>query len=73
MEGFKIPVLKDNILFNNLTIFDFESTCVPSDELKATQTTTWIGKLVPISVSISSNLIYEPVFLYNKEPQELNL
>ena len=71
MEGFKIPVSKDKALFNSLAIFDFLSTCVPSDELKATQTTSWIGKLVPISVSISSNLIYEPVFLYNKDPQKL--
>ena len=44
LEGFNIPVSKDNTLFNNLAIFDFESICVPSDELKATQTTTWIGK-----------------------------
>ena len=71
VEGFSIPVSKDNTLFNNLAIFDFESICVPSDELKATQTTTWIGKHVPISVSISSNLIDEPIFLYNKDPQKL--
>ena len=71
LEGFNIPVLKDNTLFNNLAIFDFESICVPSDELKATQTTTWIGKHVPISVSKSSNLIDEPIFLYNKDPQKL--
>ena len=71
LEGFNIPVSKDNTLFNNLAIFDFESICVPSDELKATQTTTWIGKHVPISVSISSNLIDEPIFLYNKDPQKL--
>ena len=71
LEGFNIPVSKDNTLINNLAIFDFESICVPSDELKATQTTTWIGKHVPISVSISSNLIDEPIFLYNKDPQKL--
>ena len=71
LEGFNIPVSKDNTLFNNLAIFHFESICVPSDELKATQTTTWIGKHVPISVSISSNLIDEPIFLYNKDPQKL--
>ena len=37
LEGFNIPVSKDNTLLNNLAIFDFESICVPSDELKATQ------------------------------------
>ena len=71
LEGFNIPVSKDNTLFNNLAIFDFESMCVPSNELKATQTTTWNGKHVPISVSKSSNLIDEPIFLYNKDPQKL--
>ena len=71
LEGFNIPVSKDNTLFNNLAIFDFESICVPSDKVKATQTTTWIGKHVPISVSISSNLIDEPIFLYNDDPQKL--
>ena len=70
LKGFNIPVSKDNTLFNNIAIFDFESICVPSDELKATQTTTWIEKHVPISVSISSNLIDEPIFLYNKDPQK---
>ena len=64
-------VSEDNKLFNNLAIFDFESICVPTEELKETQTTTWIGKHVPISVSISSNLIDDPIFLYNKDPQNL--
>ena len=52
-------------------IFEFESICVPTEELKETQTTTWIGKHVPVSVSISSNLIDDPIFLYNKDPQNL--
>ena len=71
LEGFSLPVSEDNKLFNNLVIFDFESICVPTEELKETQTTTWIGKHVPISVSISSNLIDEPIFLYNNDPQNL--
>ena len=29
---------------------------------------TWIGKPVPISVSISSNLVKEPIFLCNSDP-----
>ena len=71
LEGFNLPVSEDNKLFNNLAIFDFESICVPTEELKETQTTTWIGKHVPISVSVSSKLINEPIFLYNKDPQNL--
>ena len=71
LEGFSLPVSEDNNLFNNLAIFDFESICAPTEELKETQTTTWIGKHVLILVSISSNLIDEPIFLYNKDPQNL--
>ena len=71
LEGFNLPVSEDNKLFKNLAIFDFESICVPTEELKETQTTTWIGKHFPISVSISSHLIDEPIFLYNKDPQNL--
>ena len=33
----------------------------------------WIGKHVPISVSISSNLIPEPIFLCNANPHHLIL
>ena len=39
--------------------------------IKETQTTTWIGKHVPISVSISSKLNDEPIFLYKKDPLKL--
>ena len=71
LEGFSLPVSEDSKLFNNLAIFDFESICVPTEELKETQTTTWIGKHVPNSVSILSILIDEPIFLYNKDPQNM--
>ena len=52
-------------------MFDFESICVREDSYKQTETTTWIGKHVPISVSISSNLILEPIFLCNANPHHL--
>ena len=39
LEGFRTPVSKDNKLFNNLAIFKFDSICVPTDELNATQKT----------------------------------
>ena len=71
LEGLNLPVSEDNKLFKNLAILHFESICVRTEELKETQTTTWIGKQVPILVSISSNLIDEPIFLYNKDPQNL--
>ena len=40
LEGFSLPVSEGNKLFNNLAIFDFESICVPTEEIKETQTTT---------------------------------
>ena len=58
-------------MFKNLANFDFEAICVPSEQLKDTNTTTWIGKHEPISVSIFSNLIDEPVFLFDNDPKAL--
>ena len=40
LEGFNLPVSEDNKLFNNQATFDFESICVPTEEIKETQTTT---------------------------------
>ena len=71
LDAFGISHNDDQKLFKNLAIFDFESICVPTEELKDTKTTTWIGKNEPISVSLSSNLIEEPVFLCHKDPQNL--
>ena len=58
-------------MFKNLAVFDFESICVKEETYKETETTKWIGKHVPISVSISSNLIPEPIFLCNSDPRHL--
>ena len=58
-------------LFKNLGIFDFESICVQEESFKDTKTTMWISKHVPISVSIFSNLVEEPIFLYNSDPHHL--
>ena len=57
LDAFGISYNDDQKLFKNLAIFDFESICAPTEELKDANTTTWIGKHEPISVSISSNLI----------------
>ena len=59
-------------MFKNLAVFDFESICVKEETYKETETTKWIGKHVPISVSISSNLIPEPIFLCNSDPRHLS-
>ena len=61
-------------MFKNLALFDFETICVKdANSHKQTETTTWVGKHVPISVSISSNLIPEPNFLCNANPHHLIL
>ena len=65
LDAFKIPYKNEQKLFKNLAIFDSESICVKEDSYKQTDTTTWIEKHFPISVSISSNLIPEPIFLCN--------
>ena len=52
-------------------MFDFESMCVKKDSYKQTETTTWIGRYVLISVFLSSNLIRQPIFLCNANPHHL--
>ena len=70
-DSFDIQYTEDQTLFTNLAVFDFQSICIPEEKFKNTKTTTWIGKHVPISVSISSNLIAESKFLCNSDPRNL--
>ena len=71
LDSFNIPYREDHKLLKNLAVFDFESICVKEETYKGTETTKWIGKHVPFSVSISSNLIPEPFFLCNSNPRHL--
>ena len=52
-------------------MFDFESICVQEETFRDTKTATWIEKHVPISVSISSNLLEEPIFICNSDSHHL--
>ena len=70
-DSFDIQYTDDQQLFNVLAVFDFESIFIPEEKFKNTETTTWIGKHVPISVLISSNLIAKPIFLCNSNPRDL--
>ena len=70
LDSFNIQYTDDQKLFNNIAVFDFESICIPEEKFKNTETTTWIGKIVPISVSISSNLIAKPLFPCNSNPRD---
>ena len=71
LDSFDIQYTDDQNFFNNHAVFDFESICIPEKKFKDTKTTTWIGKHVPISISISSNFISEPIFLCNSNPRDL--
>ena len=57
LEDLNIIVPAELRLFSRLIVFDFESITVTDMTLNNTELTSWIGKHVPISVSISSNLL----------------
>ena len=65
LDSFCIQYTDDQKIFKNLAVFDFESICIPEEKFKKTETTSSIGKHVPISVLVSSNLITMPIFLCN--------
>ena len=71
LDTFGIEYTNEQTHFMNLAIFDFESICVQEESFKDINTTKWIGKHIPISVSISSNLVKEPIFLCNSDPHHL--
>ena len=71
LDNFSITYPEDYALFRNFVVFDFEAICVQSVEANNTLTTSWIGTHVPVSVSISSNLLDEPVFLCENDPNRL--
>ena len=48
-----IVCLNNQKLFNNMAVFEFQSICVEDETLRLIETTTWIGKHISISVSVS--------------------
>ena len=70
LDGFGNKIEEDQKLFKNLAIFDFESICIPPNELKDTNTTTWVEKFVPISAPIASNFLLEFIFSMQQRPQD---
>ena len=71
LEDVNIMVPQELRLFSHLIVFDFESITVPDNTLRNTDLTSWIGKHVPISVSIASNLLKDPIFICNEDPYQL--
>ena len=69
LDSLNSPYREDLKLFKNLAVFDFESIGNKEETYKETETTKWIGKHVPISVSISSNLRPEFTFLCTSDPR----
>ena len=65
LDSFSINYTSEQKLFKKFAILDFESICVQVENFRDTVTTTWIGKHVPITVSFSSTLVEEPIFLCN--------
>ena len=68
-EGIIVPA--DLRLYPYMAVFDFESICRPSYDINDTECISFLGKHVPISVSIASNLESEPRFIVNKDPAAL--
>ena len=68
LDFFSTPYTKEQQLLKNLAVFEFESICVREEQFKDTEATQWVGKHVPISVSISSTLIETPIFFLQFEP-----
>ena len=71
LDSFGIKYTNEQKLLKNLEIFDFESICAQEETFRDPNTTTWIRKHVPISVSISSNPVEEPIFICNSDPHHL--
>ena len=71
LDSFSSPYSDDQNLLKNNAPFDFESICLQENNFRDTDTTTWISKHVQISVSISLNLIEQPIFLCNSNPGAL--
>ena len=69
LDSFGIEYTNEQILFKNLTIFDFESIFVQEESFKDTDTTKWFEKRISIPLSISSNLVKEHIFHCNSDPR----
>ena len=57
-----------NYLFKNMFVSDFESITVHHHCLNHTDSKNFVGKHVPKSVSIPSNIISEPIFICDINP-----
>ena len=68
LDSLGIKYTSEQELFKVFLLFNFESFCVQEETFKDTDTTTWIGKYLPNYVSIPSNSVEQPNFIYNSDP-----
>ena len=71
LDFLRIEYTNEQTLLKNLAIFVFEPFSMQEEGFKDTDTTNRFRKRFPISVSISSNLVKEPIFLCNCDPHHL--
>ena len=71
LDSFGIKYSSEQKLFEKSAIFDFEPIFVQEEIFEDITTTTCIGKRLLIFVSISSNIVNEPIFLWNCNPRHL--
>ena len=71
LDSFGIPFTKNQIFFNSMLLFDFESVSVENDKFENMEARTLIEKNIPTSVSMSSISLPETLFLCNPNPGDL--
>ena len=70
-ELFGIEYTNKHMLFKKNSIVDFESICLIKERFSDTNTTKWIDKNFPNSVTISLNLADQTIFICNSGPFHL--
>ena len=71
LDSLGMEYTNEQTLLKSIAIFDIESICMQEESFKENDTTKWIRNHIPILVSISSNLVKEPIFLCNFDPHHL--
>ena len=71
LNSFGSQYTKEQAFFTKFAVFYCESVCVQEKNFKDTDTAKGIGKHIPISISISSNLVQPSIFVCNPVPQNL--
>ena len=71
LRAFDIEIVELKMFFNDFAIFDFESFYEKEYSSVDAEIIFWVGKQEPISVSVASNTLQEPIFLCSNEHHSL--